>query len=113
MTGTSKNLSPLYRRIYDFVRLVPFGRVATYGQIATLAGRCTPRVVGYAMSAVPAGSDVPWHRVINSQGRVSRRSGGDGHSVQRQLLEQEGVRFDSRGCVDFGQVGWNGHKHEA
>lgn len=98
----------LYERIYDTARRIPRGRVATYGQIAEIVGRCTPRQVGYAMAAVPFGSDVPWHRVINSRGMVSERAGGDGSAAQRALLEAEGVRFDERGRVDLRVVGWVG-----
>jgi methylated-DNA-protein-cysteine methyltransferase-like protein len=98
----------LYDRIYDVARQIPRGRVATYGQIAAIVGRCTPRQVGYAMAAVPYGADVPWHRVINARGMVSERSAGEGSSVQRALLEAEGVRFDERGRVDLSDVGWKG-----
>ena len=102
----SKKKNPLFQQIYDIVRLIPEGRVASYGQIAAMLNRCTPRMVGYAMAALPSGSDVPWHRVINSQGKISRRAGGDGENIQRLLLEAEGVEFDSNGSVDFFKVGW-------
>jgi len=102
----TKNKNPIYCQIYEIVRLIPEGRVASYGQIAAMLNRCTPRMVGYAMAALPSGSDVPWHRVINSQGKISRRAGGDGENIQRLLLEAEGVEFDSNGSVDFFKVGW-------
>jgi methylated-DNA-protein-cysteine methyltransferase-like protein len=95
-----------YERIYALVRRVPRGRVATYGQIAEIAGRCTPRMVGYAMAAVPAGSGIPWHRVLNGRGRISLQ--GDGGSVQRSLLESEGVEFGAGGAVDLIRFGWRG-----
>ncbi len=98
----------LYDRIYEVVRHIPPGRVATYGQIAAIVGRCTPRSVGYAMAAVPGRSDVPWHRVINSRGEISARREGGGEVQQRQLLEAEGVYFDALGRVDFYRVGWTG-----
>ena len=98
----------VYEKIYTLVRKVPRGRVASYGQIAGLVDRCTPRMVGYAMAAVPEGSDIPWHRIINSQGRVSPRSAGDGSLVQRVLLESEGISFDAAGHVDLEKVGWRG-----
>jgi methylated-DNA-protein-cysteine methyltransferase-like protein len=60
------------------------------------------------MAGVPHGSDIPWHRVINSAGKISIRSGGEGHEVQRQLLESEGIIFDGRGRVDLGRFGWRG-----
>ncbi len=96
-----------YDRIYALVRLIPAGRVASYGQIARIVG-CGARMAGYAMAAVPAGSDVPWHRVVNSQGRISERKGGGGTAEQQRLLEAEGVRFDPLGRVDFGAVRWPG-----
>jgi len=98
----------LYDRIYDIVSLIPSGRVATYGQIATIAGACTPRIAGYAMAAVPFYLRVPWQRVVNSRGCVSPRRHGDGGSEQRRLLEDEGVAFDRRGRIDFERFGWKG-----
>lgn len=103
---TKHPATQLYARIYGLVRQVPPGRVATYGQIGRLIG-CTPRTVGFAMAALPPGSPVPWHRVINSQGRISLRADGDGGRVQRLLLEREGVRFDSRQQIDLAIYRWN------
>ncbi len=102
----------LYDRIYAVVRRIPPGRVATYGQVAAIVGRCMPRTVGYAMAAVPAESDVPWHRVINGRGEISARREGDGDRRQRVLLEAEGVYFDALGRVDFHRVGWRGLEGE-
>ena len=98
-----------YERIYRLVRRIPKARVATYGQIAVMAGR-TPRIIGYAMAAAPDGELIPWQRVINSRGKVSARAGGDGapDARQRQLLEDEGVVFDAEGRVDFARFGWPG-----
>jgi methylated-DNA-protein-cysteine methyltransferase-like protein len=96
--------SPLYNRIYALVRQIPPGRVTTYGHLARQIG-CTARTVGFAMAALPAGHDLPWQRVINSQGKVSPRRHDDGAIIQRQLLEAEGVRFDSRGRVDLSRYG--------
>jgi len=99
--------SDSYRRIYAVVRRIPRGRVASYGQVATLAGLGGhARQVGYAMHALDAGDDVPWHRVLNAQGRVSARSDPGGDQIQRQLLEREGVRFDAVGRVDLARFGW-------
>lgn len=98
----------LYTRIYALVRQIPRGRVATYGQVAAMVGRCTARTVGFAMAAVPSGTDVPWHRVINREGRISERRGGGGDIRQRQLLEAEGVYFDRADRVDFARFGWRG-----
>lgn len=98
---------PVYARIYDIIRQIPSGRVATYGQIASIEGHCTARMVGYALAALEE-DDVPWQRVINGQGRVSERSGGGGTSRQRLKLMEEGVRFDRKGRIDFEVFGWEG-----
>ena len=95
-----------HERIYAVVKRIPKGKVATYGQIARMVGRCTARMVGYAMAAVPEGSRVPWQRVINSQGMISARSNGDGVERQRAKLEKEGVKFDAKGRVGLLKFGW-------
>jgi len=90
--------------VYAIVRRVPRGKVVTYGQVAALAG--TPRAaraVGQAMRRCPGG--VPWHRVVNSQGRVSRRRHAEGMVSQRLLLEGEGIRF-IRGRIDLRRYRW-------
>jgi methylated-DNA-protein-cysteine methyltransferase related protein len=100
-----------YDLIYKTVKKIPRGRVATYGQIAELAGlEGHARQVGYALHNLPGASDVPWHRVINAKGEISPRSGGDSHELQRMLLEAEGVGFDSRGRVDLRACRWDGVK---
>lgn len=94
-------------KIWAVVRRIPKGRVATYGQIATLAGLDGhARQVGYAMAALPQGSDVPWHRVVNSFGEISPRSAGDSHELQRLLLESEGVEFNAKGTIDLRRYRW-------
>jgi methylated-DNA-protein-cysteine methyltransferase-like protein len=99
--------SDLHARIHAAVRRIPRGLVATYGQIATLARIGPhPRVVGYALHALPDGSDVPWHRVVNAAGRVSLRSSPGADSLQRALLEREGVRFDARDRIDLERFRW-------
>ncbi|NNL30745.1 MAG: methyltransferase [Gemmatimonadetes bacterium] len=97
-----------YDRYYDVVRRIPAGRVTTYGTVATIADRHgRARQVGYAMAALPAGTEVPWHRVINARGEISPRGGASpGDLIQRQLLEGEGVVFDERGRVDLSVFGW-------
>jgi len=96
-----------YQRIYKTVKRIPRGRVATYGQIATLAGLDGhARQVGYALHSLPDGSDVPWHRVINAKGEVSPRSTSDSHELQRMLLEEEGVEFSLDGRVDLKDFRW-------
>ena len=97
-----------YLKIYRIVRQIPRGRVATYGQVATLAGLDGhARQVGYALHALPSSMRVPWHRVVNSRGEVSARTGGDSHELQRKLLEAERVRFDERGRIDLNRYRWN------
>ena len=102
-----KKKSTLYPKIYQVVREIPPGRVATYGQVAAIVGSGSARTVGYAMAALRR-EDVPWQRVLNSQGRISERADGGEDSHQRQLLIAEGVLFDRLGRVDFERVGWEG-----
>lgn len=101
-----ENPKTLYERIYDQVRLIPSGKVSTYGRIARFVGPCTARMVGYAMSALKDGRapDVPWHRVINSQGKISMH--GMGNIYQRTLLMDEGILFDEQGQIDLDQYLW-------
>ena len=97
-----------YQRIYDVVRRIPEGRVATYGQVAALAGlKGHARQVGYALHALDESSDVPWQRVINARGEVSPRSDPGWEGYQRHLLEEEGVAFDLRGRVDLRRFRWS------
>jgi methylated-DNA-protein-cysteine methyltransferase related protein len=96
-----------YARIYAVVRRIPRGRVATYGQVAELAGLGGhARQVGYALHALPAGTALPWHRVLNAAGKVSLRAVPGAELTQRQLLEREGVGFDLRGRVRLAVVRW-------
>jgi methylated-DNA-protein-cysteine methyltransferase-like protein len=96
-----------YARIYAVIRRIPSGKVATYGQIAELAGLPGhARQVGYALHALPSATAVPWHRVINAAGAVSRRAVPGAELTQRQLLEEEGVGFDLRGRVRLSSVQW-------
>lgn len=98
--------STTYRRIYAIVQRIPRGHVATYGQIAKLAGfPGHARQVGYALHALGRGTVLPWQRVVNTSGAISLRPMNGGIS-QRLLLEKEGVRFDSRGRVSLEQFGW-------
>lgn len=88
----------LYQRIYVLVKQIPPGQVTSYGTLARMLGT-TPRVIGFALAALPEQSDVPWQRVINSQGRVSARKDSDRATLQRALLEAEGVSFNLSGRV--------------
>jgi methylated-DNA-protein-cysteine methyltransferase-like protein len=96
-----------YQRIYAVVRRIPEGRVATYGQVASLAGLAGhARQVGYALHALPDGTAIPWHRVVNANGGISLRSMPGGELVQRGLLEREGIPLDPRGRVPLARVRW-------
>ena len=92
----------LYERIFTCVRQVPSGSVTTYGTVGALVG-CPARVVGYALHHLRSVErpDVPWQRVINARGGISTYG-----SLQRELLEAEGVSFGSNGCVDLHRYGW-------
>jgi methylated-DNA-protein-cysteine methyltransferase related protein len=99
----------MFEQIYEVIRRIPPGRVATYGQIARLAGMPRDaRTVGWALRAVPEGSDVPWQRVINAQGRISFPPGSEGAALQRAMLEDEGIVFDRDGRVNLKVYGWEG-----
>lgn len=97
-----------YARIYAAVARVPRGRVATYGQIASVAGLPGhARMVGYALSALGEESRVPWHRVVNAAGRISLRSDGRPmDEIQRFLLEREGVCFGDTGAIRLARFRW-------
>jgi methylated-DNA-protein-cysteine methyltransferase-like protein len=93
-------------RIYAVVRRIPRGRVATYGQVARLAGRPGhARQVGYALAALEVDSEVPWHRVVNARGRISLRGDGHAAAMQRARLEVEGVAF-SAGALSLRRFQW-------
>lgn len=103
-----RDLSPAYRAIYAAVRRIPRGRVATYGQIAALAGRPRhARQVGYALHALRPGSDVPWHRVINGRGEISLRGYDGAAERQRRLLAREGVRCEASGRIPLERYQWS------
>lgn len=105
---TSDSVSPRYRKIYAVVRQIPAGRVASYGQVARLAGFSgQARQVGYALNRL-TDDEVPWHRVINAQGRISKRGNPDYEHLQRVLLEAEGIEFDAGNHVSLGKFGWQG-----
>jgi uncharacterized protein YeaO (DUF488 family)/alkylated DNA nucleotide flippase Atl1 len=103
MTSSSESL----RRIYDTVSRIPKGRVATYGQVAEVAGLPRrARLVGRALRELDEGSDVPWHRVVNAKGTISLRGDLlDHEGLQEQLLRREGVDFDGR-AIPLERYGW-------
>ena len=101
-----------YAQIWELVRQIPEGKVATYGQIAKMLppplgveiesyAAFGPRWVGGAMANCP--DDVPWQRVINSKGEISQRPGA---SRQKELLLEEGVVFNEKGRIDLKKYGW-------
>ena len=96
-----------YPKIYEVVKLIPYGKVATYGQVADLAGLIgKPRVVGYALFRVTANTDIPWHRVVNAKGEISRSSLRDGNDdLQQHLLQEEGIVFKER-KLDLKKYRW-------
>jgi methylated-DNA-protein-cysteine methyltransferase-like protein len=99
--------SDRYDRICSVVAKVPKGRVATYGQIAALAGLPgAARQVGYALHARAEARALPWQRIINARGEISLPQEFGMGSVQRQLLEQEGIVFDERGRISLRRYQW-------
>jgi methylated-DNA-protein-cysteine methyltransferase related protein len=97
-----------YTTIFDAVRAIPRGRVATYGQIAVMAGiPGHARQVGYALHTLTEGTDVPWHRIINARGRISLHPQFGG-LLQRELLEAEGVVFGPDDAVSLKLYQWQG-----
>jgi methylated-DNA-protein-cysteine methyltransferase-like protein len=102
-------MSSFFERVYEVVRQVPEGKVVSYGQVAAMLGAPhAARTVGWALHALPADSDVPWHRVINARGRISTSCQEHDASVQQQMLEAEGVVFDARGYVNLKRFRWEG-----
>jgi methylated-DNA-protein-cysteine methyltransferase-like protein len=105
----AQEMPNFYASVYQLVAMIPAGKVTTYGQIARWLGHpSAARAVGYALHALPTGSDIPWQRVINAAGRVSSRCDRHYEAIQRALLEAEGVRFDSYGNVNLQTFGWPG-----
>ena len=96
------NFMNTFEKIYEVVKKIPKGKVATYGQVALLAGNSRwARVVGYALHNNPDQSNIPCHRVVNREGKVAEIFAFGGGKVQRQLLEAEGVVFESNGRIDL------------
>lgn len=95
-----------YDRIYAVVRRIPRGRVASYGQVARLAGLPRhARLVGYALHNLPGETRLPWHRVVAADGRIAKRAFPEDGRWQRELLEKEGVTLVA-GAVDMEQFAW-------
>ena len=108
-SATPRIVGPgFHQKVYDAVRQVPPGRVTTYGDVGTYLGSPTvARHVGWALaSLVDSNSSVPWHRVINAQGRISFKGQSYRAALQRQLLEQDGVTFSDSDRIDLNQYRW-------
>lgn len=96
-----------FERIYQIIKRIPKGKVATYGQIAAMAGIPRgARTVGWALATLQDAT-VPWHRVINAQGRSSFREAAK-RKLQQSLLKADGVVFDVTGKVELERFQWDG-----
>jgi methylated-DNA-protein-cysteine methyltransferase related protein len=111
--GLSSHRDPdglsFHQAVRAMVRRIPRGRATSYGAVAACLG--APRAargVGYALSALPSDTDVPWWRVVNRNGEISIKGAPGLDVLQRTLLEKEGVRFDARGRIDLERFGWEG-----
>ena len=93
--------------MWAIVARIPAGKVATYKQIAVMLGNpFAARIVGWAMNGIPDNMDLPWHRVINSKGRVSSRNREHEAEIQQRLLTAEGIEFDMNGTIDLERFQW-------
>ena len=102
----------VFERIYEIVKQIPKGKVATYGFVAMKAGNPRwARVVGYALHNNPAPMVIPCHRVVNREGKVAEAFVFGGGNAQRDLLQKEGIIFESDGSVDHLKYGWNGESN--
>ena len=113
------NAHSFFETVWNIVLQIPAGKVSSYGQIASMIPpdddmeparmkNLAPRWVGTALRKTPRGKSIPWQRVINSQGMISFPAGSPQAEEQRQLLAMEGIKFDSRGKVDFRLCAWQG-----
>ena len=97
----------VFEKIYEVVCNIPEGKVATYGQVAMLAGNPRwSRVVGYALHKNPAFGVIPCHRVVNRNGKTAESFAFGGGDIQRQMLENEGVVFGADGLIDLDKYLW-------
>ncbi len=97
------------QQVYQVVQKIPYGKVATYGQVALLCGNPrAARAVGSALHHNPAQGIIPCHRVVNREGRPAPAFVFGGPQVQRTLLESEGVQFTKDGLVDMKRFAWHG-----
>lgn len=97
----------VFKKIYTVVSKIPKGKVATYGQVAMLAGNPRwARVVGYALHVNPEPFIIPCHRVVNREGRISDSFAFGGGDAQKVLLENEGIVFETDGHIDLNKYLW-------
>jgi methylated-DNA-protein-cysteine methyltransferase-like protein len=95
------------QRIWQVIVAIPKGRVTTYGAVAQKAGMSrAARRVGQSLRGLPSNTSIPWHRVVNAQGRISLPEGSASHSTQRERLENEGVTFGTNGKISLLEYGW-------
>ena len=102
------NINEFNRRIYELAALIPRGKVATYGQLAFMAGYPRgARMAGRAMKNTPKDLDIPCHRVVNSSGEMAPTYVFESRARQRAMLEAEGVAFRPNGKIDMKRCKWN------
>jgi len=108
MSVVDRDEPTIAERIWQVIAMIPKGRVATYGQVAELAGLPGgARRVGRVLSQLPNGSRIPWHRVINASGGISLPPRSGGYARQKRRLEREGVRFNASGRIALRRFKWN------
>ncbi len=99
----------VFEKIYEQVKRIPRGKVATYGQIAILAGNARwARVVGYALHVNPSPDTIPCYRVVNRIGKLSDAFVFGGVNRQKELLQADGITVNEKGIVELEKYLWNG-----
>jgi methylated-DNA-protein-cysteine methyltransferase-like protein len=105
---TASDFDRWVKSVWQVVQGIPRGHVLTYGEVARLAGMSrAARRVSLALRRAPRGMDLPWHRVVNSQGKISFPEDSPGYKQQKDLLEEEGVVF-LKGKIDLNRFGYQG-----
>ena len=105
---STKELSAFYKAVVKAVKAIPKGKVATYGQIAKIAGKDhAARTVSWVLHSSSKKHKLPWHRVINSRGTISFQKHSTYYSKQKRFLKKEGVLFDEQGRVDLLEFQWS------
>lgn len=94
------------QKVKDAIKRIPRGKVATYGQIAAVAGNPrASRLVVWLLNSSSQKDKLPWHRVINGKGRISLKP-GHGYEIQKGMLLKEGIKFDEKGIINFDRFLW-------